>query len=277
MAFLKRLTMTSLALACLAALSAGAAAEETPPPTTVGTSATTEAKLVSEFSAFLGGEEQAAAVVTGLRQGTAFTLPGTPEAGQEPPPSVTVDPPTGTLGYGNVRIALRMAQSQLAAMGITQPTAEELSAMLVGGEIDGAPVDGVLALRAEGMGWGEIAHRYDTTVGQLMGRGAAKATTATTATTSRKSAPVSAAGAPAKSNGYIPSGKGKAATAGIVTGAGASVGGGNAGTKGQAVKAGGHGQGGVMVSAAGQPAAAAGVSHAGGNGKGQAPGQQKKD
>jgi len=261
--FQPRLLLT----ACFLALSPAAWSDDPVLSDGVGVSANTESKLIGEFSSFLGGDEAAANVITGLRQGTAFSL--------EPPPDSTdttqvepvmIEPPTGTMGYGNVRITLRMAQDQLSSFGITNPTTEQLSAILLGGSIDGEQVSGILTMRAEGMGWGEIAHAYDTTVGQLMGNGATKTTSLPARTTS------------AYANGYIPSGKGKALGLGIVSGTGSSVSSLNAGNgKGQASKANGHGQGAGMVSAGGQQTSAAGISHAAGNDKGQALGLQKKD
>jgi hypothetical protein len=256
-------------------------AEETHTTTTIGTSDNVESKLSGEFAGFLGGPEQAHAVVDGLRQGTAFfyVKPDTPEA--------IIEPPTGTMGYGNVRIALRLAQAELAEFGIVQPTADEFSAVLLGGEINGAPVDGILALRAEGMGWGQISQQYGMTVGQLMGKGAglAKQPYIPSQTSPRaKVVPGSSKTthlSHARANGYIPSGNGKGLGYGIVSGTGESVsvikpGGGKGLThKPTNATASTHGSG--MVSAGGQHASAAGVSNAGGGGKAMAPGLAKKN
>ena len=97
------------------------------------------------------------------------------------------------MGYGNVRITLRLAQAQLNQLGITQPTTEELSAVLLGGDINGSQVDGILAMRADGMGWGQIAKEYGMTVGQIMGKGAGPTKQATTTGTKK---PHSSAGRP---------------------------------------------------------------------------------
>lgn len=262
-----------LLAACLAWAASGVRADEAPPPPPVGSSATAEGKLSSEFSAFLGGDAQAGAVVGGLRQGTEFTL----SDGQVSPTTVTVAPPTGTMGYGNIRIALKLAKAQLNGMGITQPTADQLSAALVGGDINGVAVDGVLTLRSQGMGWGQIARQYGTTVGHLMGKGAganAAVSGAAGATASTRVASVGGA-AHVHHNGYIPSGGVHAGNAGIISAAGEGVGSVDAGGgKGHAAGAGGNGHGAVMASAGGQPASAAGAA---GNGKGLALGRQNKN
>jgi hypothetical protein len=196
---------------------------------TIGRSANVESKLSAEFAEFLGGDEQAATVVEGLRTGdefhlpdaetdpdaTASTAPGqlsTGDAGSQPvvdqPTTGTnIDPPTGTMGYGNVRITLKLAQAQLEQLGISQPTNEQLSAALVGGEIDGVAMEGILNERAAGAGWGEIAQRYDLKVGQLMGK-APTTKSAPTIPVEEQNAAASTA-TTSRSNGYIPSGKTK--------------------------------------------------------------------
>jgi hypothetical protein len=160
--------------------------------------------------------------------------------------------------------------------------------VLLGGSINGTPGDGILTLRADGMGWGQIAQEYGMTVGQIMGKGAvptkqpATAATAQPKTTGKTGyIPSSTPKAPASqahSNGYIPSGNGKAHGAGIVSAAGASVGGsGNGGGKGQAHKISTSTQGTGAVSAGGQHVSLSGVSNAGGSAKAVAQGQAKKN
>ncbi len=269
----------SMLLAFSLALGLQAAnADEIDTPTVVGTSYNVESKLSDEFAVFLGGTEQAHAVVDGLRQGTAFLYvkPGSPDA--------TIEPPTGTMGYGNVRITLRLAQAELGELGIVQPTAEELSAILLGGEIDGAPVDGILALRAEGMGWGQIAHQYGTTVGQLMGRGAGLTSHPHTPIQARAvdKTPADSTVGPAhatqtRANGYIPSGRGPGY--GIVSATGESV----SVIKPDRAKGAAHKaaiayeHGGGMVSAGSQHASLAGAGNAGGGAKASPPGLARKN
>lgn len=215
----------------------------------IGTSVNTESKLANEFTEFLGGEEQAAIVIDGLRQGKSFSYttgeseviePVNPiDANNTPAPenpievnSSIIETPTDTMGYGNVKLTLKLAESKLAEMGITQPTNEQLSAVLLGGEINGHAVDGILAMRSNGMGWGEIAHQYDMKVGQLMGKAKPMVTPETTtqlssanskgyiAPYSKKS---SAGFSKHHSNGYIPSSKHHAAGKGMMTANGTSA------------------------------------------------------
>lgn len=270
----------------------------------IGSSATTEAKLAAEFADFLGGETQAKSVVSSLRQGTynadaeSSTAPTsststtgttgstTGTTGSTGTTSTATSGSTGTMGYGEVRMTLRLAQAQLNQMGITQPTDAELAAVLQGGEVGGTQVDGILALRADGMGWGQIAQKSGMTVGQLMGKAPAKTATvtasaskagkasATTTTRSASAPPARANGyipsspkagsTQARSNGYIPSGKSNGA--GMVSGAGDRMTAASAVNRGQTHKAGTHVQsGGGSVSAGGRLVSMGGGSRAGGS------------
>lgn len=215
----------------------------------IGTSVNTESKLTNEFAEFLGSEEQAAIVVDGLRQGKSFSYTTdeteviesenvigtnntpTPENPIEVDSSI-IDPPTDSMGYGNVKLTLKLAESKLAEMGITQPTNEQLSAVLLGGNLDGQVVEGVLAMRSDGMGWGEIAHQYNMKVGQLMGKAKPMATLETAIQSSSSNsngyiAPYSKKSSAGlskhHSNGYIPSSKNHAAAKGMVTANGMSA------------------------------------------------------
>jgi hypothetical protein len=95
--------------------------------------------------------------------------------------------PTGKMGYGNVKISLALAQESLRQQNIMQPTSEQLRTSLVGGEMvpgdSTTTTNGILQMRSEGMGWGQIAQKYDVKLGQLMS-GKQPASTTTTSTTS---------------------------------------------------------------------------------------------
>jgi hypothetical protein len=97
--------------------------------------------------------------------------------------------PTGKMGFGNVKISLALAQESLRQQGIMQPTSEQLHTSLMGGQMvpgdSTTTTNGILQMRAEGMGWGQIAQKYDVKLGQLMSgkQPAATTTTSTTSTT----------------------------------------------------------------------------------------------
>ena len=197
-------------------LAAGAQTQDTvnPPPATTTTStpvttrggggSPTEARLVSSFSDWAGSDANARSLVTGLRQGSEITLTTsaptpTPSGGGTGTATIVTTgtaftPPTRPMGYGNVRIALSLAREQLAQSGITEPTPAQIQAALMGpaptpatGTGSNATVTqfpGVLQMRADGMGWGQIANSMGVKLGQVMsGRTAPPPTTTSTTPT----------------------------------------------------------------------------------------------
>ena len=113
-------------------------------------------QLVDRYSGFAGSKENATSLVTGLRDGKEVTL--TRGSSTE-----TFTPTTGKMGYGNIDNALALAEASLKQQGITNPTPAQLEAALMGGTItlaSGKTVElkGILAMRASGMGWGQIAN-----------------------------------------------------------------------------------------------------------------------
>ena len=138
-------------------------------PTTKAGATKVEDKLTSEFAIFAGSQDNSRSLVTGLRQGSEVTLTNDSPAGG----GATFTPPTRPMGYGNTRISLALAQEQLIRAGITQPTAEQLSASLVGGTVTNGSgqtteLQGVLQMRADGKGWGRIANEMGTKLGHVM-------------------------------------------------------------------------------------------------------------
>jgi hypothetical protein len=83
------------------------------------------------------------------------------------------------MGYGEIYIALGLARASLDKLGITDPTAAEVIASLNGGVVTINPgetpetaeeveLGGVLTLRANGYGWGKIAHTLGLKLGPVM-------------------------------------------------------------------------------------------------------------
>lgn len=240
-------------------------------------------KISNDFSSFLGAD--ANTVVTGLRNGTPITLTSTtpnPTPGQPPIPTTTViTPPTGQMGHGNVYISLALAKQQLSTLGITQPTPQQLQAALTGGTItqtgaNGATtttnLQGVLAMRSQNMGWGQIAQRLGTKLGPVMSSmKSANKNFATASTASAKGAGSTPGVQSGNSTSGIVSAGGKAhgnSAHGISTGKGSGEGIVSAAGKGNG-NAYGHSNRGSIVSASGSSAgASSGIVSAGGNGKG---------
>ena len=133
-------------------------------------------RIASSFTNLAGSEDNALALVRALREGTTVKLTSTATAGTGTNTSTTTTtsftPATGKMGWGNVRIALALAQDALLKAGITKPTAEQLQAALNGGDVtvNGKTVSlqGVLQMRADGMGWGQIAQANGTKLGPVM-------------------------------------------------------------------------------------------------------------
>jgi hypothetical protein len=205
-------------------------------------------KISGTFNSFLGSDSTA--VVTGLRNGTPITLTTTtPAATPGAAPTVTttvITPPTGQMGHGNVFISLALAKQQLGQMGISQPTPEQLQAALTGGTITtgtGATatttqLQGVLTMRSQGMGWGQIAQQQGTKLGPVISglKSANKQVTTTNASSTSQSGSsssgiVSGSGKSQGNSGQNVSGQNSSGE-GIVTGSGRSVGNGNAYGKG---------------------------------------------
>jgi len=119
-------------------------------------------RLSDRFATFAGGEANAAALVTGLRNGTAVTLTTTAD---DQTTTTTFTPAAGAMGFGNVYLALFLAQQDLTRAGITDPTPAEIEAALDGGSVTSGTgsaavttsLTGVLVLRSRGQGWGQVA------------------------------------------------------------------------------------------------------------------------
>lgn len=179
-------------------------------------------KISSDFTAFAGSPENADSLVGGLRSGSEIALSSTDAAGVTT--TRTFTPATGKMGNGNVYISLALAKQQLAGVGITQPTTQEIQASLVGGDVSvngqTTTLKGVTTLRAEGMGWGKVAHTLGYKLGPVMsGMKSAHAPASTPVTTGVTTATGASSGSVTTAAGSNP-GHGNAFGRGITTGAG---------------------------------------------------------
>lgn len=107
-------------------------------------------RLVKQYSTLAG--DDTGKLVAALRGGTKVTL----HEGQAD--SATLTPPTGKMGYGNVNIALALAEADLKKQGTLNPTPQQLVNSL----------DSLLKERASGRGWGEIANSMGVKLGEVM-------------------------------------------------------------------------------------------------------------
>lgn len=119
------------------------------------TPATADARYVTRvgdrYIGFAGSSANLESLAAGLRRGSSVTL-------TEGSTRVEFVPPTRPMGYGNITRALDLASRQLSAAGITSPTPDDVRAALIGGTNGNVTLQGVLRLRSQGMGWGQIAH-----------------------------------------------------------------------------------------------------------------------
>lgn len=170
---------TLICIAVLGALSAAPVMAQTTTssgtPVSAGATNHESTRLSTEFTTFAGSGANSQALVTGLRDGAAITLDDVTKNpdGTTTTTATTFQPATGKMGYGNVKIALSLTEAILAKDGITDPTAAEMAAALNGGTLvlaDGTSVDlkGVLAQRAAGEGWGQIAKADGFKLGDVM-------------------------------------------------------------------------------------------------------------
>jgi hypothetical protein len=118
-----RMLAASLAASLAAASSAMAA---TAP-------ASDTSRIASQYSSWAGSRANAEALVTGLRNGSAVTIVTT---GADRSMSLAGFSPASPMSYDNVNSALLNAQRSLARAGITKPTAEQIQAALIGGEVE---------------------------------------------------------------------------------------------------------------------------------------------
>jgi hypothetical protein len=186
-------------------------------------------KISGDFNSFLGADSKT--VVTGLRSGMPITLTSTTTTPSTTPgglpvtttTNTVITPPTGQMGFGNVYISVALAKQQLSTMGITQPTPQQLQAALTGGTITqttgtGATaattttdLQGVLTMRSQNMGWGQIAQKLGFKLGPVIsGMKSANHSLASSATASSKGSGVTnASGQSGASDSGIVSGSGK--------------------------------------------------------------------
>ena len=122
-------------------------------------------QLIDRYTTWAGSKQNSTSLVTGLRDGkeVKLTKNGTTE---------TFTPSTGKMGYGNVDNALALAEASLRQQGITNPTPAQIEAALVGGTITTSSgqtvkLDGILKMRADGMGWGQIANSMGIKLGDV--------------------------------------------------------------------------------------------------------------
>ncbi len=153
-------------------------------------------RLATEFETLAGSRENALSLVKGLRSSTPVSLAMSAQSGASS--RLVFSPPTQPMGYGEVSRALSLTRDKFAAQGITHPTPEQLRMVLVGeANVSGAGKSaqmagtagtaGVLQLRSQGMGWGQIGQSLNVSPSGHLAPDA-QASTRASALTGRNSA-----------------------------------------------------------------------------------------
>jgi len=95
-------------------------------------SSSDNSRLASQYSEWAGGKSNAESLIAGLRSGSPVTLS---TYGSNRSVSIAGFTPAGPMSQGAVSSALANAQRSLSRLGITHPTAEQIQAALIGGEV----------------------------------------------------------------------------------------------------------------------------------------------
>ncbi len=115
--------------AIVASLAALAFAGNAPAANAPATEAT---RLSTQYSDWAGGRSNSDSLVAGLRNGAPITLVTN---GPNRAVSIAGFTPGASMSYGSVGAALAGAQRSLARIGVTRPSAEQIQAALIGGEV----------------------------------------------------------------------------------------------------------------------------------------------
>jgi len=139
-------------------------------------------RLAGRYADLAGSEEAAADLVSQLRTGGDFTVveevtttttndDGTTTTTTELVERTVVNP-NGPMGYGEVNITLSLAQALVDAGAYADLQSALTGSAVVVTNPDGTTTTtfegGVLAMRADGMGWGRIARELGFNLGQLV-------------------------------------------------------------------------------------------------------------
>jgi hypothetical protein len=91
------------------------------------------ARLSAQYAGWAGGKANADNLVGGLSSGSSITLV---TSGDGRPVSIAGFKPSRPLAYREVRSALGGARDTLARLGIARPSAEQIQAALIGGDVE---------------------------------------------------------------------------------------------------------------------------------------------
>jgi hypothetical protein len=140
-------------------------------------------RITTQFADVACSPENARMIVDALRNGTAVTLTSNVNGETK---TATFTPTGSNLGYGEAYITMALAAEALRSAGVSGcATPDQWKAVLLGGPLAAADststrttsvasasssshFPGILALRSQGQGWGQIAQATNVQLGQVM-------------------------------------------------------------------------------------------------------------
>ena len=191
--------LLSAALALGLSLALPAFAQDAPPEAEIVAAATVPAaRIADKYAELAGSPEAATTLVQQLRTGGDFTVTEQVTTTTTNPDGTTttttstvertIANPNGPMGYGEVNITLALAEKLVAAGEATSLQSALTGTTTTVTNPDGTTTTttsgGILALRGDGMGWGQIAKELGFKLGAVMGQG--KTETATAAKAERQ-------------------------------------------------------------------------------------------
>jgi len=142
-------------------------------------------RLVDRYSELAGSDAAATDLISDLRTGgdfsvtqdvtTTVTNPDGTTTTTTAPVTTTIVNPNGAMGWGEVNITLSLAQALLDSGAATDLQSALTGTTTTITNADGTTTTtvsgGVLAMRADGMGWGQIAKELGFNLGTLISAG----------------------------------------------------------------------------------------------------------
>jgi len=183
----KMLLLSAALLAATSALSPVFAQDAGSDPEVIASATMPASRIADRYvaSGLFADEALADATINALRTGGDFTVSEQVTTTTTNPDGTTTTTtstveraivnPNGPMGYGEVNITLAMAERLLASGEYTDLQSALTGVTTTATNADGTTTTittgGVLAMRADGMGWGKIAKELGFNLGSVMGAG----------------------------------------------------------------------------------------------------------